>query len=176
MSIRKVYKVAAKGIEMGKRLDRIANDFIAEYNFERHMTKHEGRLLSVLGDQLGRPIGFWKEHPCHGLYFMCNSLGVLKRFGSRQEFSEKEIEKYYVGRFKVAVALTHIHAARLAGITGIDFPHERIVSVKFYKKEVPGRIMERITITGKYYNGEFGFNPDYNGFTAGNFLDEGEFL
>lgn len=153
-------------------LDKIITELVVEYNFQMHMAKYGGRLLAVLGDGINRPVDSWKGYPCYRVYFICNNRGFLRRLGNRRDFPEEETEKYNLGRFKVAVDQAHIHAAQKAGIKSIDFLHEKIINVRFYKKDVPRNIVERMEGAAAFYNAEFAFNPDYCLFTAGDLFDE----
>ncbi|MBI4147076.1 hypothetical protein HY494_00295 [Candidatus Woesearchaeota archaeon] len=153
-------------------LDDFVTDFVAEYNFQKYL-KPEGSLQSLLGYDVNKPLGTWQEYPCYGIDFICDPWGILQKFGNwRRDFSKEEIEKNYLGRFKVAVDQAQIQAAKQAGIKDIGFPHEKIISVQFNKDEVPKKIMDRIKETAMLYNAEFGFNPDYDGFTLGDLLDQ----
>ena len=141
-------------------LDETVNSWIGQYNFERHLARYQGRLLSALGDKVNKPNGIWGGYP-YKLYFNCNDSGFLRRLGALEDFSKKEIWIYNFGRFNIAVDQAQIDAAKKAGFTSIDFPHERIINVGFYK-EVPRKIYYRIKETAAFYNGEFGFDPSYN--------------
>lgn len=156
-------------------LGEIVNSWIGEYNFQRHLIKYKGSLLSALGDKVNEPRGIWRGYPYHRVYFTCDDSGFLCRLGARQDFSETEMERYYFGRFMVAVDQAQVDAAKKAGFTSIDFPHELVLNVGFYSQRAPRKIQDRIKQTIAYYNGEFGFDPDYDsnydGFTAENFPD-----
>ncbi|MDO8511293.1 MAG: hypothetical protein Q7S55_03945 [Nanoarchaeota archaeon] len=160
-------------------LDETVNSWIGQYNFERHLARYQGRLLSALGDKVSEPMYIWNGYPYHKLYFTCNDSGFLCKLGARQDFSETEIERYNFGRFNIAVDQAQVDAARKAGSVSIDFPYERIINVGFYKG-IPPKAYHRIKETAALYNGEFGFDPSYNsgyhGFTAENVLDEGDLL
>ncbi len=152
-------------------LDDFVTDIVAEYNFKKYL-RPEGSLQSLLGYDVNKPLGTWQEYPCYGIDFICDHRGILQKFGNwRCDFSKKEIENDYLGRFTIAVDQAQIQAVKEAGIKNIDFPHEKIISVKFHKIDVPRKIMDRIKGTAMLYNAEFSFNPDYDGFTLGNLLD-----
>ena len=157
----------------------MVNRLIGEYNYEKHFARYRSRLLSALGDDIGKPFDLWNGLPCYGLYFTCDNNGFIRKLGDRKGFSDKEMETNYFGRYKIAVDFQpQIHAAGLAGpsYNNASFRH-LIIQVKVYRKEVPKIIIPRLLETGKVYNEEFGYylpeNGEYDGFTAGNVLEEG---
>lgn len=164
--------ISRKYANIAQELDAFVNDCFADYNFKKYL-RRGGSLQSLLGYDVNKPLGTWQEYPCYGIDFICNQWGILQKFGDwRRDFSKEEIERDYFGRFTIAVDQAQIQAAKEAGIKHIDFPHEKIVSVRFQKIDVPRKVMDRIKGTAMLYNAEFSFNPDYDGFTVGNLFDE----
>lgn len=161
--------------QSSKMLGKMVTSLIGEYNFKMYLARYKYDLLSALGDQLGKPTNIWEGYPCHKLYFTCHNNGFLHRLGAKKGFSEKEIEKYHFGRFKIAVDPLQALIARQEGFSINNFPHELIVDIGFYKKEAPKTIQDRITEAAVFYNAVFGFNynrlDEYNGFAEGSFLD-----
>lgn len=153
-------------------LSEIVTELVGEYIFRRCLAGYRYSLLSALGCGVGKPVDFWKGYPCYKLYFTCNDNGSLLKLGASGDFSEKEKGENF-GRFKIAIDPLQIHTARQTGITYTDIPHELIVHVGFYKKEVPKTTFNRVIRAAAYYNGAFGFNytpnGDYNGFAVEDF-------
>ena len=52
-----------------------------------------------------------------------------------------------------------------------NFLQERIVAVHYFEETLE-KVSRRLEKTAHEYNARYGFDPDYNGFTVGNFLDE----
>ncbi len=163
-AVSKTYTAAAQ------TLDAFVNDLFAEHNFKTYLRYKEVSQPSTR--YLPASADTWQGYPCYKIYFSCSTQGLIQKLGFWYEFSEQEMKQYYFGRFKIAVDQAQVQAAREAGIKSTDFPHEKIIYVQFVGKEIPKKVLERVKGAAMFYNAEFSFNPDYDGFTVGNLFDE----
>jgi len=116
--------------------------------------------------------GFWRRnYPCYAIDFLVNRQGLIRYFRNLHELPRKKVERYSLGSFIVALDIPRIHTELKAGIRNAYFPQERIIEVR-YPSDISEKAKQRLEKTREAYNALAGFDPDYGGFTVGNFLDD----
>lgn len=149
------------------------------------MTKGSNGLLVVPGEERSSSnAGFWsKDYPCYAISFLFNRRGLIQNFGTVRNLPSQKLKRYSLGTFLVVVDMPSIRAMLERRYDDRNCPkerkeddnpafqQERIVAV-YYPEKTLERVVRRLEKTKEAYNKQYGFDPDYQGFTAGNFLDD----
>lgn len=162
-------------------LDTIVTGFVAKYNVGKISRK--GKIRTIFGEE-GPALHFvdvnGKNFPGYVLHFLFDDLGLIRYAGHARDLPTEKVDRYNLGTFLVAVDMGYLAKLAKMNMNTDNIKEERIVKHRcdYSKLKAPEteKVQERIQATKYKYNAQFGFNPDYDGFTVGNFLDDGEVL
>jgi len=156
-----------------KMLDTIVTNLVARYNVRKIAPK--GKLRDSFGEDKPTLVNLGKVHgktySGYILHFHYDNWGLIRHAGNPRTLFPKEQDGYGKGIFLVAVDMEQARAIAKMRMENTDFKEEKIVDL-ICTSTMSAQANRRLHSTMHTYNSLFGFNPDYDGFAVGNFLDE----
>lgn len=135
------------------------------------MIAPKGNLRSTIedGPSYGSA-GAWQGFPCYTLHFLFNNQGIIRHSGDYRDFPPGKILQYNYGFFVVAADTEQFVIGARRKNYQEEFQNERIVKIN------AGAANKILMATAELWNKKYSFNPDHDGFTIGNFLDDDTLL